>query len=109
MRIVSLAERKRREAERRREAVCLALSRMADYARRKKGRFLVFGSAARGEVRYDSDLDILVDFPPDREADAWTFVEELGSEVSVPFDIQSRVGADPRLIDRIESELVVLG
>ncbi|WP_376100065.1 nucleotidyltransferase family protein [Roseomonas sp. CCTCC AB2023176] len=32
-------------------------------APRLGGRYLLFGSAARGEMRHDSDVDILLDFP----------------------------------------------
>ncbi|MBV9248595.1 MAG: nucleotidyltransferase domain-containing protein [Acetobacteraceae bacterium] len=45
------------------------------YAREHGGRFLLFGSAARGTMRYDSDVDILVDFPPDTLDHAWNFAE----------------------------------
>ncbi len=61
---VTQAERKGAEAERRRRTHTQA---------RTAGGFLLFGSAARGEMRFDSDVDILVDFPPD----AWRDPLEL--------------------------------
>jgi predicted nucleotidyltransferase len=73
--IVTLAERKAAEATRRQRAVT-ELRRILDaYARAHGGRFLLFGSAARGQMRYDSDVDILVEFPPDQHAAAWNFAE----------------------------------
>ena len=65
-RIVTLTERKAAEAERRRLAVAELRVVLTGYARAHGGRFLLFGSAARGTMRYDSDVDILLDFRPMR-------------------------------------------
>jgi predicted nucleotidyltransferase len=73
--IVTLKERKAREAERRRQAVAELREVLAAYAREHRGRYLLFGSAARGGMRYDSDVDILVDFPREALNDAWNFAE----------------------------------
>ena len=74
-RIVTVAERKAAEATRRQRAVA-DLRRVLDtYARAHGGRFLLFGSAARGQMRYDSDVDILVEFLPDRQGAVWNFAE----------------------------------
>ncbi|WP_046868648.1 nucleotidyltransferase domain-containing protein [Microvirga massiliensis] len=43
---------------------------LRQYARSKGGRFLLSGSTARGETRFDSDIDLLLDFPAHIEADA---------------------------------------
>ncbi len=48
-RIVTLTERKRFETARRREAVEALVVVLADYGRAHGGRFLLFGSAARGD------------------------------------------------------------
>jgi predicted nucleotidyltransferase len=74
-RIVTLKERKAAEADRRRRAVGDLHSALGAYARQHGGRFLLFGSAARGDMRYDCDVDTLVDFPPDLLDDAWNFAE----------------------------------
>jgi predicted nucleotidyltransferase len=43
---------------------------LADFCRRHQVRELaLFGSAARGEMRPDSDIDLLVDFLPDARPD----------------------------------------
>jgi len=45
-------------------------TKLADLCRRYQVRELsVFGSAARGEMRPDSDIDMLVEFLPDAEVD----------------------------------------
>ncbi len=36
--------------------------------------FAIFGSAARGELRPDSDIDVMVTFAPDALWDLWDFV-----------------------------------
>ena len=47
-------------------AVELPEAKLADFCRRHQVRELaLFGSAARGEMRPDSDIDLLVDFLPD--------------------------------------------
>jgi predicted nucleotidyltransferase len=73
--IVTVAERKAAEATRRQCAVAELRRALDSYARAHGGRFLLFGSAARGQKRYDSDVDILVEFPPDPQAAAWNFAE----------------------------------
>jgi hypothetical protein len=74
-RIVTLSERKAAEAVRRQHAVAELVPALAAYARARGGRFPLFGSAARRTMRYDSDVDILVDFPEDARGDAWNFAE----------------------------------
>ena len=45
-------------------------AQLADLCRRYKVRELsLFGSAARGEMRPDSDVDLLVEFLPDAQVD----------------------------------------
>ncbi len=49
-------------------------------ARRHGGRYLLYGSLARGEARRDSDVDLLVDFPAEFEAEAWRQAEDACAE-----------------------------
>ena len=78
-RIVTLTERKVAEAVRRQQAVAALVPVLADYARAHGGRFLLFGSAARGTMKYHSDVDILLDFSEDALGEAWNFAEtEIG-------------------------------
>ena len=73
--IVTLAERKAAEARRRSEAVETLLPVLASYARAHGGRFLLFGSAARREMKFHSDVDLLLDFSEERLTEAWNFAE----------------------------------
>jgi predicted nucleotidyltransferase len=46
---------------------------LSDLCRRYRVQELsVFGSAARGEMRPDSDIDLLVEFMPDAEETWWS-------------------------------------
>jgi predicted nucleotidyltransferase len=89
-RIVTLKERKETERARRQAAVAVLRARLADYARAQGGRFLLYGSAARGTMRYDSDVDVLVDFPEETKAAAWDYAEEVCRELRLPIDVNYR-------------------
>jgi predicted nucleotidyltransferase len=107
-RIVTLKERKAREAERRLLAVAELRGVLAAYAREHGGRYLLFGSAARGDMRYDSDVDILVDFPPEALDDAWNFAERACWDRKLDPDITSFTWCREQFLARIMSDLQVL-
>ncbi len=68
----------------------------------------VFGSVARGDDDPDSDIDLLVTFPP--EADIVTLLtleEELAGLLTVPVDVVSS-GSSGRVLDRARAEAVPL-
>lgn len=68
----------------------------------------VFGSWARGEQRDDSDLDVLVDF--DRPIGLFDFIglrDELSDALGLNVDLVMRDAPKPRIVQRIERELVV--
>jgi hypothetical protein len=48
---------------------------LTEYARAHGGRYRLFGSAARGQISYDSDVDLLLDFPEEAFGEAWNFAE----------------------------------
>ncbi len=65
--------------------------RLAEFCRKNHVRKLsLFGSALRGQLRPDSDIDLLVEFEPDRTPGLFTIVrmemelsEALGRKVDV--------------------------
>jgi tRNA nucleotidyltransferase (CCA-adding enzyme) len=74
-------------------AIAAALSVLRpDLERRGRelgGRFLLYGSAARGELRHDSDVDLLLDFPDHASSRAaWDFVEARCAELDLACDIR---------------------
>ena len=106
--ILTIPERKRRAAASRGAAAKRLMGRLSSYAARHGGRFLVFGSAVRGEMRHDSDIDILVDFPPDLELDAVMFAEEACSGESLPCDVLPFATRTSEFLDRIRRDVVTL-
>jgi uncharacterized protein len=68
----------------------------------------LFGSAARGEARDDSDIDLFIDYDPER----FTFVEliRLRERLSLilgrPTDLTTREGLHPLLRQSIEAEAI---
>jgi predicted nucleotidyltransferase len=69
----------------------------------------VFGSVARMEADEESDIDLLVDFAPDRtlldHAGLWLELQEL---LGVKVDVVSSRGIKPRIRERILREAVPL-
>ena len=83
------------------------LARVADICRRYGiARLEVFGSAGRGELRSDSDLDLLYDLVPGARL-SWN-IETLTDELSAAFgrsvDLVSRKALHPRLRDVVLAE-----
>lgn len=68
--------------------------KVADLCRRYGVRSLaVFGSAARGEVRPDSDVDLLVEFAPDVQIGLFEFQDiqdQLAAIFGRPVDLTTR-------------------
>ena len=81
---------------------------LAEYAHRHGGVFTLFGSAARGELRHSSDVDILVDFPLDHGWDAAAFAEDRAHALGLLPDLQLRGLSGRSLLGRIEDEGRVL-
>lgn len=105
-RIVTVAERKSRETARRRAAADLVISEMRAFGTERDGRFLIFGSAAENRMKFDSDLDVVVDFPADREADALEFVEKICRKEGLPSDVHLKSEASSGFLERIRGHLV---
>jgi predicted nucleotidyltransferase len=72
------------------------------------GRFHVFGSAAEDRMKYDSDFDVVVDFPLPTEMEAAEFVEEACRRRNIPSDIHFRSRASARFLDRIRDSMMSL-
>jgi len=89
MRIDALPERKAREAERLGAAAAAVEADLARFVRRRGGRFLVFGSAARGDLGFASDLDIMVDVPEPLEEAASRAAERSTSRHGIRLDLHS--------------------
>ena len=106
--IVTLKERHRRKMERMARAIVEIDAALATYAREHGGRFIRFGSTAKGRMRAQSDVDIIADFASEESGCATTYAEEVCSAHGMPADARSVDYASPRLLDRALAEGVVL-
>jgi predicted nucleotidyltransferase len=97
--IVTLPELKAAEAARRSAAVADLTGVLAAYARAHGGRFILFGSAARGDMRFDSDADVLMDFPPRELDEAWKFAEQACWDRSLELDLIPYRWCKPEFLD----------
>jgi len=69
----------------------------------------VFGSAARGEARPDSDVDFLVDMEPGRTLlDLGGLLMELRDLLGLEVDVVTEHGLKPRIRDRVLKEAELL-
>lgn len=69
----------------------------------------IFGSAARDELREDSDIDVLVEFLPDRHIGLFGFVQlqrYLEEQLNRKIDLTTRDALKRQLKDRILKEYV---
>ena len=65
----------------------------------------VFGSAARGEQRPDSDVDIMVEFDTSKDYDFLELAEELQQLLKRRVDLVVRKGLRPWYLETIERDL----
>ncbi|MCE7029149.1 nucleotidyltransferase family protein [Jiella avicenniae] len=108
MQVTTLTERKANEAARRRRAADAVVEALAAFARAGEGTFTVFGSYVRKTMRFDSDLDILVEFPVERTAKAWNFVEETCAFHRIPADIHDARTMTAPFLERVRAEGLVV-
>lgn len=104
MMIVTIKERKENEARRRRTAIERVERLLAAYAQAHGGTFMVFGSVARNEVRYDSDFDVVADFPRSQIRGAVDYAESICAEHRLKPDVHSIAEVSPDFIDRVRHE-----
>ena len=81
--------------------IMLPADTVAEICRRYRVHELsVFGSAARGDMRPDSDIDLLVEFEPDAQIGLWEFARmegELQDLLGRHVDLVSKRGLKPRV------------
>ena len=70
---------------------------LAAYGRAHGGRFLIYGSAITGRLHYDSDVDLLMDFPARATSAAVDFVEETCARLKLRVDVQPKCLSDEML------------
>jgi predicted nucleotidyltransferase len=105
----SIETRKRDESMRRNGLADILADRLLPYARERGGRYVLYGSLARKQARYDSDADLLVDFPSEFESEAWRMAEELCAELRIEHDIKPIAWCDTSFVGRIMPRARIIG
>jgi len=69
----------------------------------------IFGSAARGQEKQSSDIDVLVDFEPGRSLiDLVRLERELSEQFKKDFDVLTPNSLHPRIRERVDKEKVLV-
>lgn len=105
---ITLAERKAQSRESLASAAAALRSELRTYAREHGGKFILFGSIARGDHRHDSDVDILVDFPAQDDFSAWRFAESCCRRLGLSPDIQPLSWCDAKFVQAIVTDSEIL-
>jgi predicted nucleotidyltransferase len=106
--VQTLDERKRARVEEIRAGFVRLREELAEYGRSHGGRFWVYGSAVAGRLRFDSDIDILVDFDDANTVAALDFVEGACARLGLKCDVQPKAWCSRAFLDRIAANAVVL-
>lgn len=96
----TLSMRKHQEAERRAAVPQALADRLGEFAALCRGRFIMYGSLAKGLGRHDSDIDLLLDFPAEFEAEAWRRAEATCAELNIEADIKPLAWCDDAFLER---------
>ena len=99
--IVTIAERKAQAIERLGAAYALVRMALADHAVAHGGRYVVFGSFARGDIRPESDVDLMVDFPAKAERGARDLAEATCRAHGLVPDVHLKSEVSDALMRRI--------
>ncbi len=99
--VLTLAQRKQARVEEIRAGVACLREELVAYGRAHGGRFLIYGSAVTGRLHYDSDVDLLVDFPPPQTAAAVDYVEEACARLKLKVDVQPKAWCKEAFLARI--------
>lgn len=92
--------------------IVLPMEAIAEICRRYQVRELaVFGSAARGDMKPESDIDLLVEFQPEAKLGIWEFGHmetELADLLGRKVDLVSKRGLKPRVKPYVMRDLRVV-
>lgn len=107
--VVTLAERQRQKQAAMDAALAAADAALTAEARMLGGRFIRYGSTARGDHRVGSDVDLLADFPDDRVAvEACRIADHICFDLGLRPDCRPACWASDKLVARASSEGIVL-
>ncbi len=99
--IVTIAERKAQAIEHLKAAFASVIATLRSHAVEQGGRYVVFGSSARGDIRPDSDFDVMVDFPTPLERAARDLAETVCRAHGLVPDVHLKSEVSDSLMRRI--------
>lgn len=85
---IPLSKRKSDAVTRIKDGVESLRKELSGYAVKHSGKFVLYGSAARGDLRFDSDVDLLIDFPKEETDKAWKFAESACIDLGLKPDVR---------------------
>lgn len=106
--IKTLTERRAEKVAQMRAAVDAIRAELRNEARRRGWTYVLYGSAATGELRPQSDVDIMVDAPEAELGAARRFAETACGRRGLYADVRPRIWCSDRLLARIAQEGEVL-
>ena len=102
MQIVMLSERRAAKLAWLETAVAALQRALVDRAQKLGGRYVLFGSAARGTMRPDSDVDLLLDFPSEAATKAaWDFAERECARLNLECDARPLTWCDDAFLAHV--------
>ncbi len=106
--LLTLEQRKHARLAEIRAGVERLREELSQYGDARGGRFWIYGSAASGRMRFDNDVDIIVDFEDEAVAAALDFVENACERLHLKVDAQPRAWCKPAFLERIATSAKML-
>lgn len=108
--MTTLRELRSRQAAQREAAVIKALGELTVYARAHGGRFLLFGSTAKGTASVFSDVDLIADFGEHADSRrAASASEEILSRYDLVADVRPITYCSKEFLEEIRRDAKVIG
>lgn len=99
-RVRTLEERRRDRIAAIERGVEAMTPRLAEYARPRGGRFILFGSAATGQLHDQSDIDLIADFPEDQAIEACAFADGVCGTLGLVGDVRPAMWTADKVLRR---------
>ena len=106
--VVTLKQRQARKLARMTQALVEIDAALLAYARRHGGRFIRYGSTAKGRMRQHSDVDIIADFSDGLGGEAASYAEDVCFERQMVPDVRAVTFASPQLLAQALEEGTIL-
>jgi predicted nucleotidyltransferase len=105
----TMSQRDAEAAAKRRADIKAIETELFEFARATGGRFVLFGSSASDRVRFDSDVDLLIDFPDESVFAAWEAAELACAKRGVPLDALPLSWAKSGFLESIRGQMRSVG